>query len=573
MKKQLSVFAGLVVLLICSCFAFSAYADDSQAIDLNNSSVSVSLSSAAYTYDAKPKQPNVSLTYTDENGNKINLVKDKDFTVAYSNNVNAGKALVKVTGIGAYKGEVSRNFTIKPVNIANNSSISLSLGYYQTIYSGYKKTPTPYLYFNNGDGKVLLKRDSDYTIAFKNNVNMGKATITLYGCNNFTGSFSKDFKILPKKMTNLKSKATDDAYNHSITLTWNKVSGASGYQIYTYDYKTQTYKYLIRIAPDKSSYTIKNLNAATNYYYKIRAYKTVAKNTYYYGEFSDFTNTCTTPNRVSLKTVYKSGPNTIKVQWNTLKCTGYQIYYSSDPTFKTDNHCINVKNSSTSSYTINGVSRYRNYYVRVRAYTICKGKQYSGYCSYYLGTNYSNLYASYSSNYVNNYNRTTNLIIASKAIDGTIIYPGETFSFNNVVGPRTTSKGYRNAPVFSGANSVENGIGGGICQVASTMFNCALYANVGIVERHQHVQKVTYVPYGRDAAISGTVEDFRWKNTTGYPIKISMTVSGGKITCSFYTCTNVKPKSVSLKVTKSGKNYTMRRYVGGSVNYTCYSKY
>ncbi len=569
MKKKLSLLTGVIVLAVCSFFAMTAYA---QELDISSSDFSAVLNTTSYTYDTKAKEPSVTVKYTDENGKTLTLKKDTDYTVTYKNNVNAGTATAQINGIGDYAGTVTKNFKINPLNISKNNAISLQLGYYQTIYSGYRKTPTPYLYLSVDGEKKLLKRDTDYTIEFKNNVNMGKATIYIYGCKNLTGTISKDFKILPPQMKNLKSSVTNTATAHSITLTWNKVSGASGYQIYTYDYNTQTYKYLIRIAPNQSSYTVKNLGAATNYYYKIRAYKTIAKDTYYYGEFSDFTNICTSPNRVTLNYASKTGPNTISVSWKTLKCTGYQIYYSSDPTFKTDNHCIRVNGSSTSSYTIKGVSRYRTYYVRVRAFTMCKGIQYSGYMSYYLGTGYNHLYMSYTSNYVNNYNRTQNLIIASNAINGTIIQPGQTFSFNDVVGPRTTAKGYKNAPVFS-ETGVENGIGGGICQVASTMFNCALYSNVEIVERHQHNQRVSYVPLGRDAAISGTYQDLKWKNTTGYPIKIEMTVSGGKISCRFYTTANVNPPSVSLKVSQSGKNFTMRRYVGGRVNYSCYSKY
>ena len=105
------------------------------------------------------------------------------------------------------------------------------------------------------------------------------------------------------------------------------------------------------------------------------------------------------------------------------------------------------------------------------------------------------------------------------------------------------------------------------------MFNCALYANVGIVERHQHSQRVAYVPLGRDAAIYGTVEDFKWKNTTNYPIRIVMTVKDGIITCSFYTSVKVKPPKVSLNVKQSGNSFTLNRTVGGRVNYSCYSKY
>ena len=189
-----------------------------------------------------------------------------------------------------------------------------------------------------------------------------------------------------------------------------------------------------------------------------------------------------------------------------------------------------------------------------------------------LSTYYSNVYASYYSYYVNNASRTTNLKIASKEINGTIIQPGEEFNFNKVVGTRTAAKGYKNAHVFSGGG-VTMGLAGGICQVASTMFNTVLKANVEIVERHQHSQRVSYVPLGRDAAISGNVQNFRWKNNTKYAIKIKMTVKNGVITCTFYTCEKATPKKVSLDVTQSGKKFTLKRSVKGKVNYQCSSTY
>ena len=190
-----------------------------------------------------------------------------------------------------------------------------------------------------------------------------------------------------------------------------------------------------------------------------------------------------------------------------------------------------------------------------------------------MKTGYVNVYATYTSNYVKNANRTNNLAVASKAISGTIIKPGETFNFNSVVGPRTAARGYKTATVFTGREGTAQELGGGICQVASTMFNTCLLANVKINERHQHSQRVSYVPLGRDAAISGSAKNFRWTNNTGYPIKIEMTVSGGQITCTFYTVEHVSPDKVSLNVSRSGNTFTLRRSVNGSVNYTTTSVY
>ena len=198
---------------------------------------------------------------------------------------------------------------------------------------------------------------------------------------------------------------------------------------------------------------------------------------------------------------------------------------------------------------------------------------------YYFGTNgvmqtgYVNVYATYTSKYSNNANRTNNLKISSAAIDGTILKPGDTFDFNAVVGWRTPERGYKKAPVFLGATERGEDYGGGVCQTSSTVFNAALLANLQIVERHQHSQTVSYVPLGRDAAISGSAKNMRFKNNTNYTIKIGMTVKDGYITCTLYTVEHVQPPKVTISVTKSGNKYTMKRYVNGSCNYTTTSTF
>ena len=190
-----------------------------------------------------------------------------------------------------------------------------------------------------------------------------------------------------------------------------------------------------------------------------------------------------------------------------------------------------------------------------------------------MQSGYVNVYATYSSKYSSNANRTNNLKVASAAINGTILKPGDTFDFNKVVGWRTAARGYLPAPVFVGKDGHADGYGGGVCQVSSTLFNAALLANMGIIERHQHSQKVYYVPFGRDAAISGSEKNMRFKNTTPYTIKIEMAVSGGVITATLYTVEHVSPPTVSVTVSRSGSTYTMRRYVNGTCNYTTRSTY
>lgn len=132
-----------------------------------------------------------------------------------------------------------------------------------------------------------------------------------------------------------------------------------------------------------------------------------------------------------------------------------------------------------------------------------------------------------------NKNRSINLGLSSDKIDGTVILPGETFSYNKVVGERTISAGYKEAAVYSGGKVV-NGIGGGICQLSSTLYNAALYANLEIVSRTNHRFLTSYVPAGQDATVSWGTIDFQFKNNRSYPIKLVSTAKNGVVKVEFY---------------------------------------
>jgi vancomycin resistance protein YoaR len=127
-----------------------------------------------------------------------------------------------------------------------------------------------------------------------------------------------------------------------------------------------------------------------------------------------------------------------------------------------------------------------------------------------------------------NSGRTTNLRLACEAIDGTVLQPGEVFSFNDVVGERTAEKGYKEATVYVSGDSVP-ALGGGICQVASTIYYCCMYADLEIVEREEHMFFVTYVPGGLDATVYWGSQDFQFKNSTDYPLRVDAYLSNGRV--------------------------------------------
>lgn len=128
-------------------------------------------------------------------------------------------------------------------------------------------------------------------------------------------------------------------------------------------------------------------------------------------------------------------------------------------------------------------------------------------------------------------NRIANIALAAKKIDGYVINPGKRFSYNGVVGPRTAAAGFKMAHVYVG-NQVTDGIGGGICQVSSTLYNAALLSDMKIVSRTNHSMPVGYVPLGRDATVSYGSIDFVFENDKPYPVSVKASVSGTNVTVS-----------------------------------------
>lgn len=125
-----------------------------------------------------------------------------------------------------------------------------------------------------------------------------------------------------------------------------------------------------------------------------------------------------------------------------------------------------------------------------------------------------------------NKNRTTNLKLASDKINGTVIMPNEIFSYNKVVGKRTIEAGYKEAAIYENGE-VTSGLGGGICQISTTLYNAAVQSDLKITSRRNHMFTTSYVPAGKDATVAWGSTDFKFKNTRDYPIKIESTVNNG----------------------------------------------
>ncbi|MFF5814248.1 VanW family protein [Peribacillus butanolivorans] len=143
---------------------------------------------------------------------------------------------------------------------------------------------------------------------------------------------------------------------------------------------------------------------------------------------------------------------------------------------------------------------------------------------------------------VNNKNRYNNISLATEAINNYVVFPGEKFSFNQAVGKRTVNKGYLPARVIVKGEFSE-GVGGGICQVSSTLYNAIDNAGLKTIQRYSHTRHVPYVPPGRDATVSWYGPDFRFKNKYNQPILIRATTQEGTVSISVYSSEMINNKT------------------------------
>lgn len=171
-----------------------------------------------------------------------------------------------------------------------------------------------------------------------------------------------------------------------------------------------------------------------------------------------------------------------------------------------------------------------------------------------------------------NSTRTVNIQNAVAKLNNLVIPSGSTFSFNQTVGKRTVLAGYQAAKVVVGDEFVD-GLGGGICQVSSTIFQAALRANLQITVRACHSLEISYVPLGGDATVQWNSQDFQFKNNTDANIRLKVSANGGTLKCTVYADKDIEVGDLKVNITKNDSNYVLTRSVNGSINYTTYSKY
>ena len=162
-----------------------------------------------------------------------------------------------------------------------------------------------------------------------------------------------------------------------------------------------------------------------------------------------------------------------------------------------------------------------------------------------------------------NTGRTTNLKLAAGKINGKVLLVGEEFSYNQTVGERTIAAGYKMAATYSGGKVVD-GLGGGICQISSTLYDAVVFADLDVTVRRNHQFVTSYLPGGKDATVVWGAQDFKFKNSRKYPIKITATVSGGVATIQVWGHYEETEYDISIETKKTATIAYTTQYINDS---------
>lgn len=322
------------------------YADKPLTVSVGKGQIAdceVRLAQSSYTYDGTAKKPAVTI---------VGLTENTDYTVSYSNHINAGTASVTVTGIGDYTGTKTTTFTIakKAITASQVNAIKAC------TYTG--KAITPAVTVKG------LKKGTDYTVSYSNNINAGTAKAVIAGKGNYTGTVAVSFTINKKaaKITasNVKKNVGASAFKLNVKVD------SKGKLSYT-----------------SSNKKIASVNSAGKVTLKKNAVGKVtititAKETANYKKATKKITVTVVPKSVSNLKVSSTAAKKIKVSWKKASnITGYQIQYSTNKDFK-NAESITVKKAGTKSATISKLKSNKKYYVRIRAYkTVSKTKFYS----------------------------------------------------------------------------------------------------------------------------------------------------------------------------------------------------
>ena len=316
------------------------------AADFTKTSVSLSVSS--FTYDGAEKKPKITV----KNGKK-QLTANTDYTVSYKNNINAGTASVTITGKGSYSGSQTKNFTITPATLTK-TTISLSASSF--IYDGAEKKPA----ITIKAGKKQLTLNKDYTISYKNNTNVGTASVTVTGIGAYSGVKTVTFRIKRAKATLTPTAAAltlTQSSRKTAVIKRKKTDGKISLKSSNSKIVKISGTSIIPLSPGKATVTI---TAAQG-----RNYNTVSAKI----------SISVRPLPVSSLSLKSSAKGQATASWKQVKSiTSYQIQYSTASSMKSA-RTITVKGTSKSA-VLKKLTKGKKYYVRIRTVKTASKKNY-----------------------------------------------------------------------------------------------------------------------------------------------------------------------------------------------------
>lgn len=334
---------------------------------IDGNSISITGYKTSYTYTGDKIEPVITITDGDR---KVQLkydktnIADSDYACAYRDNVNVStngrNAILTITGRKNYSGSKTIEFKITPKSIASGTVQALP----DQIYDGREKNLTAAVMF--GDKRATV------TCKCTNNINTGRATMTIKGTGNYTGTKVVYFKILPSNVVGLKQTS---ATASSVKLSWTKnPGGVSGYAIY----RVKNGKYTYAGSTSGSSYTVKKLSAGNTYQFVVKAYKTVGSSKYYGKDYSSPINGLTSCGKPKMSSLRSTSAGTAVAKWKVTKGASKYIVYVSTNGKKYKKH------STPYATTVNltGLRSKKYVYVKIKAVRVINGKEYlSGYSS------------------------------------------------------------------------------------------------------------------------------------------------------------------------------------------------
>ena len=356
-----------------TCFT-DAYQFNISPVRTPLSSTSIKLSATSYTYDGKAKTPAVTVTYAGKT-----LTKGTDYTVAYSNNTATGIGKVTITGKGNYKGTVTKTFTIKPKKLTGlkqswrtTSSVTLTWTALTGVsgYDIYRK--------DTANGSFKYVGSTTNTKYINSGLTAGKTYYYVVrgykksGTTKVSGANSDVITTTttPGKVTGVKQTEYSSYY---VTLSWNKLNGATGYYIYRKDSANGSFKYIGTTT--STSYTNKSLPSGKNYYYVVVGYKKLGS-TIIKGANSATLQATTRPTVPTLKGT--AGTKNVSLTWSKVSgATGYEVYmstskngtYSKIATIGATSSKIATIGSTSITYKKTALTAGKTYYFKVRSYT------------------------------------------------------------------------------------------------------------------------------------------------------------------------------------------------------------